>query len=140
MTAIIKHGKSEIKPDWQAVKLDVTKLYNIEEKDKPFIKSINDVFMYDKNTHTFCCEATPSYFLIHLYTFVEFNEEDLLGPANKVVERDGIEQRYCYEHTDDCYMHAHEVDNLPGRDKTNYSKTFEDEEDAREYMQGNYPF
>ena len=141
MTAARKHDKSEIKPDFQAVKLNVTRFYRIEKEDTSYIDAIWDVFMYDKNTHTYCCEMTPSYFLIHLYTTVVFKDE-LCKESDAVSEsiRDRIDQRYCFEPTDDCYMHVSDIDELPLRDKTNYAEPFEDEEDAREYMCGNCPF
>ena len=124
-----------VRPDFWAVALNVTSHYEIEEKDRPFIKSINDVFMYDQNTRTHLCEATPSYYLVYLYTFVLFVE----GAPDEVVGE--IEQRYCYEPTENSYLHCSDVEALPMRRQYDATGTEEQSEElAREFWQSNLPF
>lgn len=124
-----------IKPDFWAVALDVTASYFISEEHRPYIKAIKDVFFYDQNSQTHLCEATPSFYLNHLHTFVEFNENT---PDEM---QDKIDQAYCYEPTDDSYMHCSDVERLPQRVQYDATgKEEQDEEIVREYWQGNYPF
>lgn len=106
-------------PEFWAVGLDVTKHYEIEEEDKPYISQIVDVFVYNRNECTHCCELTPSYWLMYVDTFVRFGPT----PSDEVKER--IDSRYCHEATEDCYVHCSDVDKLkrwnvkvPGEPKT----------------------
>lgn len=121
--------------DWRAQGLDFTRHYNIKDEDKPYIDRIVDVFMYDANTHTHCCEVTPSYWMMWLYTFVVWKGE----PSEEVRER--IDARYCHEAADDCYMHVAGVQML-----TDFAASYDGqdakditEDDIREYWSGNVP-
>lgn len=119
---------------FKAVALDVTADYNIDPNDRPYITKILDVFVFDSGEHTYCCEGTPSYWLEPLYTTIHFAEntpDDI---------RDRLDDKYCHEATDGCYVHVSQVAamsdqvNLPAR------VLAETLEDAREYWQGNCPF
>lgn len=95
-----------MKPEFWAVGLDVTKHYELEEEDKPYVSNIVDVFIYNKNEVTHCCELTPSYDLVYVDTFIRFGQ----FTSDEVRER--IDSRYCHEATEDCYVHVHDVDKL----------------------------
>ncbi len=128
---------TDITSDFWAVPIDVTQYYNIADSDRPHIKKIVDVFIYDRNERTYCCEITPSYYLIYLYTTIEFADPDISEDV-----RDSIQQAYCcYESTDDCYMHCSNVERIKGQVQYDSSGKYEqDEETVREYWQGNCPY
>ena len=118
--------------DWRTVALDVTGHCDFSEGDRDYVKGIYDVYMYDHNERTFCCELTPSYYLVHLYTTIVF--VDNIRDAT----RERLDETYCHIPTDDCYMHVSSVERIKvgvasyGQDAT--------EEEAREYWQGNPVF
>lgn len=114
-----------------AVTVDVTAGYSLKSEDAPLIKEIRDVFFFFPEERTYCCEMTPSYNLMYLYTYVVCMEEDI---SEKVRER--LDERYCHEPTEDCYMHCSRVEKLSPKD----CGEFDDEDSAREYLQGNCPF
>jgi hypothetical protein len=120
-------------PEFWAVGLDVTRHYQIEDEDKPFVDKIIDVFIYNKNECTHCCELTPSYYLEYLETFVLF-EGDV---PDEVRER--IDERYCHEPTEDCYAHTYFVDGLT-KWHVKFPGEAENLEEARDYWSGNPPF
>lgn len=113
-----------------AVALDETRYYSIAEADKPLIKAIKSVYIYNRDERTFCCEITPSHYLEYLYTYVEYADE----PSDEV--QDHITTTYCYEPTDDFYMHCHVVKRLA---ESKDCGSFESMQEAREYLQGNWP-
>ena len=123
-----------IRPDFRAVRLDIAKYCTPVERAVKYIRAIYDVYMYDHNEHTFCCETTPSFYLRHLYTTVDFQND----PSEEMIA--DIEETCC-ESAEDIYMHVSDIEKLPETDKRAFpKKSFEDAEEAREYMQGNYPF
>src|SRR6266542_4446031 len=61
--------------DARVIALNRTHNYLIDEKHQPSIARIEEVYLYDKHQHTHCCELTPSYYLIHLYSRVIFTPE-----------------------------------------------------------------
>ncbi len=122
-----------------AIALDFTRYFTIDEEDKPFIKAIKAVFFYEPDVATYCCELTPSYFLEYLYTYVEYKDADD-RPESTDKESEAIrarcDERYCYEQTDDFYMHCSAVKALtPQRE----CGEFENADEAREHLQGNWP-
>lgn len=135
--------RNDVKPEWWAVARDVTSDYSIAEEDKPKIKRILDVFYYDANTYTYCCELAPSYHLRYLYTTIE-TDLDTLDE-----DRDRLDEEYCHEPTEDIYMHASDVKSLPAdlkvafgeiADHIDRSDPQEEEDYVRETWQGNCPF
>lgn len=100
--------------DARVIALDRTHNYFIEAKHQPSIARIEEVYLYDKNQHTHCCEFTPSYYLIHLYTRVIFTPE---GDQLNDHEQDEIFQAYEHEGTENCYVHCHEIDALEAKAK-----------------------
>lgn len=118
--------------DWRAVGLDVTSHYHIDDEDKPYVERIIDTFFYDRTEHTHLCEMTPSYFLRYLSTFIVSKENT---PEHV---REHLDQKYCYEPTEDSYVHVSDVDRI-----TEFTATYgedADEETVREYWSGNTPF
>jgi hypothetical protein len=82
--------------------------YFIKEEDRPNIQDIRGVYLFDRNERTFCCEMTPSYWLIHLYDEVVLTPEadDALGEC----EKDAIYQEYEYCGGDNIYVHCHTIE------------------------------
>jgi hypothetical protein len=93
--------------DAVAIALDETEYYQIDPEDAPYIRRILGGYVFDRNLHTHCCELTPSYFLIFLFTSVELTDA---GLALDDDARGEIYDKYEYEGGDDCYMHVHTVD------------------------------
>lgn len=121
-----------VKPDWWCVALDETRYYNIAEEDKPKIEKIVGVYIFNRSEYTHCCEIAPSYSLIHLYDAVyltEFGED--FG--------DEMDEKYAHNDSDDCYMHVADVEAIDASKKKQYGEA-ENEDEVREYWQGNCPF
>jgi hypothetical protein len=96
--------------DIRVISLDETEYYAIDEADRPFIKAMRGVYMYDKNQQTHCCELTPSYWLIHVEDQVIFTDK---CPDYDDEKRDELEQKYANStDTNGIYMHCHDVDAL----------------------------
>jgi hypothetical protein len=95
--------------DAHVIALDETNHYFIDPKDKPFIKQIRGVYLYDANQHTYCCEFTPSYWLMHLYDQVILSKE---GEALDEFAKDEIYQKYEFNGGEDIYVHCHTIDAL----------------------------
>ena len=93
--------------DAHLVSLNWTQYYFLADEDKPYIKQIREVFLYDANERTHCCEFTPSYYLRHLYTAIIFTRD---APDDV---QDRLDEKYAYCPTDDIYVHCHTVDDLP---------------------------
>jgi len=100
--------EAEIAPiDARAVCFDSLPDYVLIPGDEKYIKAIWDTWLYDKNSHTNCCELTPSYYLIHVSTSIEFNDA---GANLSDDEKERIYSRYENEQTDDKYVHCHDID------------------------------
>lgn len=112
-----------------AVSMNETSYYSIREEDKPFIKEIHSVYIYNPESATYLCELTPSFELLYLYTYI-------VG-TDKMIDdmRDLLTERYCYEPTDDTYMHCSSIRAM----KPKECGEFETMEEAREHLQGNWP-
>jgi hypothetical protein len=86
------------------VGFDQTADWNLAPEDKPWIKEIRAVYLFDRNTVTYCCEVTPSYYMrfcYHAFVFID-------GTPDEVCSR--IQEQYGTEPQDDCYMHHAGVD------------------------------
>jgi len=99
----------EIPIDARLIAMDQTRYYAIEEQDRPFIRQIRAVYLYDRNEVTHLCEFTPSYFLIHLYDEVVLTDA---GAALDDHRQDEIYQRYENCGSEDTYMHCADVDQM----------------------------
>ena len=84
--------------------------YQIKDEDQPHIQDIRGIYLLNRNERTFCCELTPSYWLIHLYDEVILTEdaEETLDDY----QRDRLYQEYEYCGGDDIYVHCHTIDAL----------------------------
>jgi hypothetical protein len=91
--------------------------YQIREEDRPHIQDIRGVYLFDRHERTFCCEMTPSYWLIHLYDEVVLTPE--AQEALDELEKDTIYQEYEYCGGDDIYVHCHTIDGMIEADKPN---------------------
>jgi hypothetical protein len=81
--------------------------YSIKEEDRRHIQEIRGVYLFDSNQRTFCCEMTPSYWLIHLYDEVVLTPE---ADELDEFEKDAIYQKYEYCGGEDIYVHCHTID------------------------------
>lgn len=113
-----------------AVAIDETAYYSISEEDKPFIVKIWSVYIYNADERTFCCEATPSFFMEYLYSYVEYQ-----GEASEE-DHERLTVKYCYEPTEDCYMHCWRV---KGMTEQKDCGKYADMKEAREDLQSNWP-
>lgn len=97
----------------RCVAIDVTHNYIIDDADAADIVKIEDVFLYDANRATHCCEWTPSFYLEYLYTNIEFSPRFYEDVETEEIgrRRDELYQKYAYEPTDNCYVHCHKINN-----------------------------
>jgi len=119
-----------------AISLDHTRYYKIQDEDKPYIKEIRSVYAYNPESCTHLCELTPSYDLRYLYTYIVL-EGDVSDE-----KRGELDERYCYEDNEDTHMHCSDVRQF-AKDNPTYHKEcveFETIEEACEYLNGNCPF
>lgn len=98
--------------DARVVALDETRYYSIDEQDKPYIKEIRAMYMYDKNEVTHCCELTPSYWLVHLYNQVITTDD---GGELPEEHKGRLYEKYEHEPSDDIYVHCRVVDSIENR-------------------------
>lgn len=117
MMAAEDEVKVEIPIDARIIKLDHTEYFSIAEADKPYINKIMAVFLYDKNSHTHCCELTPSYWMNFLYHEIEFTEKgnalDEVGyPSEEYDKREELLDSYENEPDDGMYVHVWNIDQL----------------------------
>jgi hypothetical protein len=106
--------ENQVTIDARVIAINRTHNYLIAEGHQPSIARIEEVYLYDKNQHTHCCEFTPSYYLIHLYTRVNFTP---VGNELSDHEQNEIFEAYEHEDTDNCYIHCHEIDALEAKAK-----------------------
>jgi hypothetical protein len=95
--------------DARAIAIDETEPSWLGENSR-YIKQILGVYLYDKNSHTYCCSLSPDYWMIHLYNQVVFTEE-----GERLPERDREQLREEYTdptNNEDCYMSVYDVDHL----------------------------
>jgi len=100
--------------DAYVIALDETDHYYISEADRPYIRQIRGVYLFDRNERTHCCELTPSYYLIRLWDEVLLTEA---GEALDDFAADRLYQEYEYCGGDDCYVHCHTIEKLIGDSK-----------------------
>lgn len=124
-----------------AISLNRTGYYKIRDEDKPYIKEIRSVYFYDPESATYLCELTPSYELNYLHTYIVFTEELERSRLSDDV-RDSLDIRYCCEDSEDIYMHVSDVRQF-AKDHPSCHKEcveFDTMNEAREHLQGNWPF
>lgn len=69
MITEVKEKNKAKRTNFHLVAIDNTKYWR-DDIQKACGK-ITTVYYYDKGQHTYCCELTPSYYLIPLYAFAE---------------------------------------------------------------------
>jgi hypothetical protein len=113
-------------PSFKIVELDITSICTIPEDERGQVLKILDVFVYDDGEQTHCCEATPSFYLFPVLTRIE-TPDDLDEDT-----RDSLQDKYCYEATDPCYMHCSDVEALKPEPAEKYInlKEIEENEDG----------
>jgi hypothetical protein len=150
-TTLNQHETEERTPiDAYVVALDETANYEIDKADRPFIREIRGVYLFDRNQRTHCCELTPSYLLIHLYDEVIPSEAGY-ALDDRAVER--LYERYECEGGDDRYVHCHTVEGIIAKADRfgvhHYGDTEVDQQDVdhdeqmealREHFNCNHPF
>lgn len=94
----------EIPIDAYLISLDETHNWIIADDDKPFIKAIHTVYLLDRNSHTHCCELTPSFWLIFVYNDIEFDGE----VSEEIRER--LYSNYADEGGESCYVHVRNIE------------------------------
>ena len=99
-----------MKIDAYVIALDETRY--VDECDRPFIRQARGVYLFDRNQHTYCCEMTPSYYLIHLYDEILLTEE---GEA--LDDPDRLYETYECCNGDDRYAHCRDIDAIIERDE-----------------------
>lgn len=97
-----------VKIDAHIVGLDEKSLYVLSAELDKYIKAVRSVYLYDKNTVTYCCELTPSYYMRQLYVYPELSDEGQKLPED---EQERIHDMFA-EVCDNCYMHCSTVDRL----------------------------
>lgn len=123
---------------WVCIAFDETKCFHIEEEDRPYIKQIDAVFYYNENELTCICSATPLYFMRALRHSVHFNYDNF-EPDTEAEIQDRISNRYEIDcQPEDCYMNVSFIDRIDVSRKIYYGPTDDDEEEVREYWQGNH--
>jgi len=98
--------------DFRVVGKNETEFYNIREQDKPYIKRILGVYMYDNNRHIHVCSVTPCLELRHLYNTVELNDMEISDEL-----KDDLYSEY--EHQDSEMYHYVDV-NVMDRSRVNH--------------------
>jgi len=92
--------------DAYVVSLDETQHYAIAEEHKPHIEQIRGVYLFNRNERTYCCEMTPSHYLIHLYDVVVLSAA---GEALEESARDRLHDEYENCGGEPIYLHCHSV-------------------------------
>jgi len=115
------------------IALNETQFYRFQKEDCVLIKEIRAAYAYNPESRTHLCELTPSYFLRYLYSYIVLED----GVEVSDDKRSELDERYCYEPTDDTYMHCLTVKNLDCPKKE--CGEFEDMDAACEHLNANWP-
>ena len=141
--------------DAHVIAIDITGDCEIDKADKKYIDRIYDVFLYDSNEVTHCCEITPSYFLRYLYTFFKGTGEYMAGELSEN-QREALHDKYETADSDDSYFHCGDIAKMVvekaaqkpplylhhgGTEKSYEDETYEEQiERLIEHFSGNQPF
>jgi len=97
---------SQVLPKIGAVRIDETHYWSEDVQEK--VDKVWGIYIFDKNTHTHCCEITPSYCLYNAGFAIEAPELD--QDELEELEQD-MYAGFCTEPV--TYMHCHSVDKMP---------------------------
>lgn len=96
---------TEVLPiDAYVVSLDSTHNFMFDPKDRPFIKAIHSVYLFDRNRRVHCCEMTASYEMLFVCDQITYNCE----LSDK--RRDQLDMKYGYCGGEPKYIHCHSID------------------------------
>lgn len=138
-----------IRPYWIVRRVDETQYWTIDKKDKQYVDKIIGVYYFNRNSHTYCCELTPSYWMIwhsDVIYFKDLPEDDRQADEIRCRLAETYEQS---SHDDNsCYVHVREVERAMQEHPENfhrYGYIHEDCEDhgegeVHEWVNGNNPF
>lgn len=123
------------KPDFRLIALDETQYWNLPEFAGKFTR-IERVYLYDRAQHVYCCEMTPSYYLMPIETHAVY--------ADNVSENVRDEINIALISNEDCegmYLHVAQLDRLaeelskePNRTYTIKAEDFIEEEQTYEEL------
>lgn len=117
----MEHHMITIKPDWWYVGYDDTKDWSFEtlpERALPFIEKIITVYACNRTEVTYCCEITPSYWMIAVSFEPIFNTKIWDRPDCEEIREEvfNFVNDVCVQ-ASSCYMHAGRVDVYIGKNK-----------------------
>jgi hypothetical protein len=72
---MLNERNPDVKPDWRYVKIDETKYWGDNSPAKLLGKKLVATYAYNKNSVTYCCSLTPSYWMLYLGTEAQYDEE-----------------------------------------------------------------
>jgi hypothetical protein len=104
--------------DWWYIGIDETSHWNLPANLRPFVDRIITVYGFDRASHTYCCELTPSHWLTCCDFSVRYKDEDTPGFTDHI--RELIEETVSTvaKHESDGYYHARDIDRLLSKDET----------------------
>lgn len=97
------------------VALEPTDDYHFTEEERRHVKAVYDIFLYNRNEHTYCCELTPSYWLYYVDTQILFQD----GAPDSA--RAAITGKYTLGPGDSCYVHVRAIDAIAANSGSNKS-------------------
>jgi hypothetical protein len=109
--------KIMLETDLYLIEIDQTKYWNEEFLKNNKIKEIKTVYLFDKNSHTNCCEMTFSYWLQSLYINIinkdgitEEQKDKNINEANESFEEEGS------------YFNHYDIDKIIEKNETDVHK------------------
>lgn len=104
-------AKTEIKPKFVVVRLNETQHWSDDIKAQ--VKAIYAHYLFDENSHTHCCEITPSYWLRWVGFDIEMEEAGADVPEKLYST---VEDSF-HAIDNDCYYHCRVIDKIDGENK-----------------------
>jgi len=120
------------------VRYDETEFYSPAFfSEEPKVLAVYGVYLFDRNTRTFCCESTPSHFLHWLRADVEWKveptDEDRERVDSKLIDVDQSDSSH-YRHVRDVERFIQDNPLMFHADPDEYETV----DEAIEYHQGNH--
>ncbi len=117
-----------MKTNLKLVKIDVTHHWNEDFLRQIKAGKVFDYCLYDSSQATHCCEFTPSYWLVPVYSETEHYLDD--------AQHEEFSYHNNLEGLEPFYMHCHDVENLEHIDDFSSSDfEYEKSEDEKEYSE-----
>lgn len=135
----------EYPPEIHAIVFDTTRYWDKGFLEEHGITKIEEVYLYDKNEVTYCCEVTPSYWLrwvdanattIHDDDAYDrdWDAERKRDRANELV-REGA-MLSAHDEGWGIYVHCHEIDRVKRQEKWLDIEECKDDWSVKEYLGG----